>query len=500
MGLRCGVQNCPAGFDPTINCCTNDPLIAPPSPPTPPGQPTPPASASCNGQCGEGEGSCLSDGQCLPGFICGTPNDCPPGFNDGVRCCSALCLPSEADADCCANAGIPCNEGRGGCTSDDQCAEGLRCGINNCPGGTLNCCTSDACDATANQEDCCSRELQCGLGEGDCNHDNECGPGLRCGFDNCGFTNPTLDCCTNAPCDGTQDDPNCCSEEFPCEVGQGDCDFNSQCQDGVVCGTDNCGADFPPGFDCCGVCPATNNDADCCATNGLNRCGEGEGACTNDDECADGLICGTAGSCNGTDVTITRCCTSVGVPQVCDPVSGNFDCCSMFELDDGEAMEAKCGENQGDCDDDSECLPGFRCGRWNCEGVGVDPAMDCCTQAVCDASANDPDCCATDFLCGVGQGDCDLDSHCQPGLRCGNNNCGPTFTSPFDCCTDQPCTSTENDPNCCSENFPCDVGQGDCDFDFQCMPGLVCGTNNCGATFTGTDTDGGAFDCCMVPV
>ena len=32
---------------------------------------------------------------------------------------------------------------------------------------------------------------------------------------------------------------------------QGDCDFNAECQEGLVCGDDNCGSGFDESYDCC---------------------------------------------------------------------------------------------------------------------------------------------------------------------------------------------------------------------------------------------------------
>ena len=40
-------------------------------------------------------------------------------------------------------------------------------------------------------------------------------------------------------------------------------------------------------------------------------------------------------------------------------------------------------------------------------------------------------------LCNVGEGDCDFDRHCLPGLMCGNKNCiGEGFDPSDDCCYD----------------------------------------------------------------
>ena len=46
-------------------------------------------------------------------------------------------------------------------------------------------------------DDCCSQDNKCGLGEGDCDHDSDCLPGLRCGLDNCGGSGWEYfdDCC-----------------------------------------------------------------------------------------------------------------------------------------------------------------------------------------------------------------------------------------------------------------------------------------------------------------
>ena len=54
-------------------------------------------------------------------------------------------------------------------------------------------------------------------------------------------------------------DMNCCSAERPCSIGEGDCDYDRDCQRGLKCGFDNCYVDFatPYGYnweimaDCC---------------------------------------------------------------------------------------------------------------------------------------------------------------------------------------------------------------------------------------------------------
>ena len=47
----------------------------------------------------------------------------------------------------------------------------------------------------------------------------------------------------------------------------------------------------------------------------------------------------------------------------------------------------------------------------------------------------DGSCCTVDKPCGIGEGDCDLDSECIGALVCGKDNCGQEFNPQADCCT-----------------------------------------------------------------
>ena len=53
---------------------------------------------------------------------------------------------------------------------------------------------------------------------------------------------------------GTLKDGECCTEQEKCSLGGGDCDKDSECVPGTVCGKDNC-QDFHPTAaklsDCC---------------------------------------------------------------------------------------------------------------------------------------------------------------------------------------------------------------------------------------------------------
>ena len=49
----------------------------------------------------------------------------------------------------------------------------------------------------------------------------------------------------------SHDDWDCCTSSNQCGVNEGDCDSDSECMDGLVCGNNNCPAGAPDSFDCC---------------------------------------------------------------------------------------------------------------------------------------------------------------------------------------------------------------------------------------------------------
>ena len=73
------------------------------------------------------------------------------------------------------------------------------------------------------------------------------------------------------------------------------------------------------------------------------------------------------------------------------------------------------------------------CGSKNCSAsLGFDSEVDCCYQA----TLGDEDFCATVTPCGEDEGDCDHHDECEDGLLCGSNNCPASFgyDDAVDCC------------------------------------------------------------------
>ena len=138
--------------------------------------------------------------------------------------------------------------------------------------------------------------------------------------------------------------------------------------------------------------------------------------------------------------------------------------------------------NEGNCDSDDQCYPGLKCGSSNCIGDNFDDDDRCCGEKNRSCTGDDF-CCTFADPCVLGEGDCDNDDHCVPGLKCGHNNCGgDPFDDDDDCCFDPTLIvhkECNGDDFCCSYDDPCTLGEGDCENDEHCAPGLRCGLNNC---------------------
>lgn len=157
---------------------------------------------------------------------------------------------ANGDLDFCADPANPCQVGEGDCDRDADCAPGAVCspnvGLAYGFSAGIDVCEPDLNGTTG----FCTVANPCGNGEGDCNLSAQCLPGHTCeanvGADY-GFS-PGIDVCVfTAP--GSQD---FCTVGSPCAAGFGDCDFDAQCQAGLVCAP-NVGATygFTPGVDVC---------------------------------------------------------------------------------------------------------------------------------------------------------------------------------------------------------------------------------------------------------
>jgi len=266
---------------------------------------------------------------------------------------------------------------------------------------------------------CCTPENPCDEGEGDCDgpgdggqHDGHegCKGDLMCGSNNCkqfgAYFHEKDDCCekpakpTKKPitffiplanrCAGRHVDngERCCTSLAPCIEGEGDCDGDEECAEGLVCGNNNCNqfaAFFHPKDDCC-IKAAGQELSNAPIT--IYEWGEWQEWTVN----ADGKR------------TRTR-------PQIVKDSGGN-------DSNDNEPQSID-PTLPFDCPSDQRC-----CGR-NFQGRR---------------------CCTPENPCDEGEGDCDgpgdggqHDGHegCKGDLVCGSNNCkkfGNYYHEKDDCC------------------------------------------------------------------
>ncbi len=253
-------------------------------------------------------------------------------------------------------------------------------------------------------------------------------------------------------------------------------------------------------------------------------CAVGEGDCDADNECQAGLVCNmdvgpNYGMAGWVDVCEVDHVALAPPPPVNCHVgqSGNFAYCSV---------DCKCSPGEGDCDNNNECVSGSHCENNIGPQFGWHPTLDVCMPngpgqiggappapppapappppANCHADAlGGYNYCSVNCPCASGQGDCDGNNECQPGNTC-ENNIGAQFGwgASVDVCMPAaapspppapPRAAPANPPaNChagalgsisyCSAACPCAAGQGDCDGNYECQAGLVCG-NNVGARY-----------------
>jgi len=194
----------------------------------------------------------------------------------------------------------------------------------------------------------------------------------------------------------------------------------------------------------------------------------------------------------------------------------------------GCSKSNQCLECQGDCDNDSQCMPGLWCFQRDgkaavpgCRsgGSGDVSNYDYCYDPVLAGHSVvnygslenlGKNGCSTSRKCGQCEGDCDKDSECRTGLKCFQRSgftavpgCAGQGVSNYDYCYD---------PNHgkkllnlggsgCTSSKKCGKCQGDCDNDSQCQPGLKCFQRDGKAAVPGCqgggDQDVSNYDYCI---
>lgn len=158
---------------------------------------------------------------------------------------------------------------------------------------------------------------------------------------------------------------NYCSEACPCQAGQGDCDSDSDCGPGLFC-AENVGTDYgyPSGWEICLpiTTPSNTNSGSCAAVGG---CGPWQGDCNSHDDCLGDLVCrNSVGNAIGATQGVDVC----DYPKM--PTCPNYDDNdgSRNTTSGRCTPECPCSVGEGDCDTDADCR-----GMLVCEqGVGLE--------------------------------------------------------------------------------------------------------------------------------
>ena len=368
---------------------------------------------------------------------------------------------------CCFNINI--------CVSPDYYRDGICDDENNnqecnwdggdCCGDNVNTDYCMHCDCLDGDVKICNAENPCGHYEGDCNSDNECQPGLKCGTENCpaflGYDS-SVDCCFNCSCMMVEvfyatetQEYTFLPEIFGCymkssEKVNGRNYYTSIAYDGEL------GIWWEKSLNIWMIGSAKDKGTL-----------KGLGYNNKNVECLPEHIDwnwvlyhnsnGGEWKQVGKGLEV-KCGISDG------STNGNFGFCSACNL---------CGENEGDCNNDIECQDGFTCGTDNCpSSLDFDSSIDCCNNRS-SLINGDLGFCTTSYPCGENEGDCNYDNQCLNGLICGQDNC-PTslgFDLKVDCCR----KPVKGEKYFCSVHDPCEEGEGNCDHDNECQNNLKCG-------------------------
>jgi len=173
-------------------------------------------------------------------------------------------------------------------------------------------------------------------------------------------------------------------------------------------------------------------------------------------------------------------------PAACPVAPGDWDYCALC---------GPCNPGEGDCDSDSECADGLNCEHDVGPTYGLAKGVDVCVGTPTAPTNNQPATPSTDIDPDTFGGGVDgsatpatpttLPEDCS-GLNfllnpaCQTSTSTNTSTTPTTS-TSSGCAFPVGHPSYCFSCGPCDLGEGGCNRNYQCMDGLICdlATNTC---------------------
>ena len=190
------------------------------------------------------------------------------------------------------------------------------------------------------------------------------------------------------------------------------------------------------------------------------------------------------------------------------PAPTDTGCSTYDNTDSCCTQQNPCNKGEGDCDNDHDCKGHLICKENSCfHNLGFPEGSDCCAEPYqyttgCHYYDGTSSCCTSENPCNKGEGDCDYNIDCVGNLVCGDNNCHDDlgFPSWGDCCeeptqTASGCDYYNGSYSCCTKQNPCNIGEGNCSNNDDCKGNLVCGDSNCDHALGFP----GYFDCCEEP-
>ena len=113
----------------------------------------------------------------------------------------------------------------------------------------------------------------------------------------------------------------------------------------------------------------------------------------------------------------------------------DIDCCEQIKPGHWDycSVQNKCGRNEGDCDDASQCKGYLMCGKCP-DHLKFDKEVDCCVKPK-SGQPGDFFYCSKENKCAKNEGNCYYkDDQCQTGLICESCPSYVGFPSYYDCC------------------------------------------------------------------
>ena len=283
-----------------------------------------------------------------------------------------------------------------------------------------------------------------------------------------------------------------------CFENEGDCDSNDECQDGLSCGSNNCLASF--GFD---------SEVDCCYIptvcnflNFMNNLKNSQSATVTGwmfDLDSGPWNYGNIGTCG--DASWFGWKTGAAIGTISTILYGNGNASLTFGncWNTGQVKLFLDGNEISSASSNSLITSEFefkdsniRFEEHNTAIIRFDDfeIQECDADNCAIVNIGEIGFCHCD-ICSENEGDCDSNNECLEDLFCGSNNCPASLG--FDSEVDCCYQPILGDENFCSSGSPCGEDEGDCNSNDECQAGLDCGSDNCPASL-GFDSE---IDCCF---